>query len=232
MGERNLILIDGAPGSGKSRLGRTLAERLVADNHHSAEHVSTGDLIRAVGSGAITADLMYQGIVTAHLADNRPVPVTPDGAEMPRSLTPLGNEVVYQLMIEHLSRIRDKTTIILDGYPRYESQVSDFYRLLRFDDRALSGIIITETDDVTSRSRQTKLSSRSRNRPLTPDQAIWRQNEYQRNAPDVYCELMAQRPTKSAYLPIDYIDTTGKPEKTTERGLKFVREVLRLSEAT
>jgi adenylate kinase len=94
-----VVVLLGAPGSGKGTVAVRLAERLPVD------HVSSGDLLRAAVKQADT-------------------PAALAAAEAMRKGELVADEVVGALVIDRLKRCAPEEVILLDGYPRNEKQAA------------------------------------------------------------------------------------------------------------
>ena len=208
--ERDIILLGGKPGSGKSRLGRELAAEL--EPGISAEHLSLGEQVRAIGRGALSS---YSREVIAHL-------------DSPHPEKPLPDELAYGLVSEALVRADEAHLILLDGYPRYASQIESVYELAIKDERWLDGMIITDTNDEIALARMLKRNERNAYRytKVEPSQARARLLNYETLTRPAYEEFRARN------LPIEVIDTSYSKQTTTNRGLAAVAYMLIAREVT
>lgn len=126
---KKLILIIGAPGSGKT----TDAELIAEKNSDTIKHYSTGDLLRAeVSSGS-------------------------DRGKVIDSFISKGNIVPIEIAIETIvSAIKETKmdSIIIDGYPRSNEQMNalDTY-LAKEDNIELVSVIEVEVSEETARDR-------------------------------------------------------------------------------
>lgn len=126
---KKLILIIGAPGSGKT----TDAELIAEKNADIIKHYSTGDLLRA----EVTSGSERGKIIDSFISK--------------------GNIVPIKIAIETIiSAIKDTQmdTIIIDGYPRSNEQMSalDEY-LVREESIELVSVIEVEVSEETARDR-------------------------------------------------------------------------------
>ena len=119
--DRELVILTGKPGSGKSRLGKELG------NSRTVEHVSFGDTVRRIARAAISS--VYEPDVRRHLAAN------PYG-QLPQDIA---LEVAYEI----LERTDGTPTLILDGFPRNLGQVEALDELTYISDRKIIGVIET-----------------------------------------------------------------------------------------
>jgi adenylate kinase len=126
---KKLILIIGAPGSGKT----TDAERIAEQNSDKIKHYSTGDLLRAEAASGSERGQVINSFISA------------------------GNIVPIEIAIETIiSAI--KTTqlnnIIIDGYPRSNEQMKALDEYLQKEDSIeLISVIEVEVSEETARDR-------------------------------------------------------------------------------
>jgi len=126
---KKLILIIGAPGSGKT----TDAELIAEQNADTINHYSTGDLLRAeVSSGS-------------------------ERGKTINSFISKGNIVPIEIAIETIiSAIKnsDRDNIIIDGYPRSNEQMNALDSYLQKEDTIkLISVIEVEVSEETARDR-------------------------------------------------------------------------------
>lgn len=163
--DKEIILVAGFPGTGKSHLGRELAEQLRTPDR-SVEHVSFGDRVRRiagkVGSLAVPAS-DYTDDVIRHLSH----PYT--------RFQLLGDNIAAGITEEILSEHESTNLLILDGYPRNTSQYTDLDRLiaLRPDKpRAFRGMIVTTASEETALSRLIQRNPRHMEGEVTEEIAL------------------------------------------------------------
>ena len=126
---KKLILIIGAPGSGKT----TDAELIAENNIETIAHYSTGDLLRAeVSSGSKRGE-----IINSFISQGNIVPI----------------EIAIETIISAIKTSK-KNTIIIDGYPRSNEQMHalDEY-LLKESSITLLSVIEVEVSEQTARDR-------------------------------------------------------------------------------
>lgn len=157
--DRELVLLTGKPGSGKSRLGKELGKT------HSVEHVSFGDTVRRMAGAAISS--VYETDVRDHLA-RTPFEQLPQDVAL---------EIAYEIFI----RADGVPTLILDGFPRNPGQVKALSELTHISQRKLVGAIETTVADDTALWRMTGRSERE----VTPEEARQRLEAYHASQPDV-----------------------------------------------
>lgn len=97
----NLILF-GAPGCGKGTQSLFLAE------HYSLDHVSTGELLRE----EVRKETEFGEKVEALISKGHLV----------------SDEIILELLFEHLEEIDEFTGVILDGFPRTVGQAEALFR--------------------------------------------------------------------------------------------------------
>lgn len=201
MHEKSLILIDGPHGSGSTRVSRATAETLKRADV-SIEHISTGDRIRAIGRGAL-ASAYTQDILDHYAAFDTTVPIE--------------NSLMANLIDESFQEHAQAQLLILDGYPRYESQADDIVRLAEAHQRIIRGMIVTQADWETCIARMIQRGQKHPERALTREQAVDRLAIHTVSFPDVIASL------EEADIPIHYIDTEGPKEVTNRLALRAIR---------
>lgn len=138
----NIILLSGAPGSGKSTQGSALMRM-----NPNFKHLSLGDVVRSV------------------LKDPTH-PITTAYKELISSGSLLPDEVIFEILKTELAKITDKNTVVLlDGYPRTEAQYARF----KAQWGAPSGLVHLDVDDGVLNAR---LRSRDSSRTDDNDKAI------------------------------------------------------------
>lgn len=202
--ERSLIMLIGASGSGKTTLGKNMVEQLQTEM--SIEHISTGNLVRHIGSGAVKSTL-YQHILN-HL--NGPEPAKR-----------LDDEVMYTIISEALIRAEETDIVLLDGAPRTAAQVDDISELALKDSRRVAGAIQTYVaSPETNIARLLKRSPREFSRQLTDDEAV-EQLHYTNSTLDAVISELFHNAVSTRYL-----ETSGPKADTTKEGIVLVRRIL------
>jgi adenylate kinase family enzyme len=130
---KELILITGKPGSGKSRLGQVLS-KTSAD----IEHFSLGDKVRKIAIGTIASD--YQVTVSEHLESR-------DSIEL------LDEPIPTAVVLDQLKLLENIPLVLVDGYPRSLQQIDNIISIANKMKRDITGLIHLDTDDVTSIGR-------------------------------------------------------------------------------
>jgi len=126
---KKLILIIGAPGSGKT----TDAELIAEQNPELINHYSTGDLLRAeVASGSERGK-----IIDGFIAKGNIVPI----------------EIAIETIIEAIKN-SNRNNIIIDGYPRSNEQMNALDEYLTKEETIeLVSVIEVEVSEETARDR-------------------------------------------------------------------------------
>jgi len=126
---KKLILIIGAPGSGKT----TDAELIAEQNSESIKHYSTGDLLREeVASGSERGQ-----IINGFISKGNIVPI----------------EIAIETIISAIKNTQ-LNTIIIDGYPRSNEQMNALDEYLTKEDAIkLVSVIEVEVSEETARDR-------------------------------------------------------------------------------
>jgi adenylate kinase family enzyme len=202
-GERNIILFNGMPGSGTSDLCRSIVSELHYD--HSIEHLATGDIIRAIGRGAI--DSYHRREVQNHL-------------NSPQSRLPINRKLMYDIMSEALSYHDRSDLLLLDNYPLYLNQVEDVYELALLDDRTLCGLIITEASERIAKKRLTRRGPPEYDRPISEYEAEQRIQQYKDAFPAVGNELRRRK------LPIEIINTIAQNPDTIDHAIQAINYMI------
>lgn len=208
--DKDIILVAGAPGTGKTHLGQELAKQLNTD-WRSVEHVSFGDRIRRiageVGSLAVPASA-YTDTVTAHLAN----------PETRRQL--LDNETAMGIASEIFSQHTQTDLLLLDGYPRNLDQYTDLEQLLAFHPatkRNFRGIIVTTTTDQMALTRLVRRNPRHLEEEITPEIALDRLTTGRHDLGNMLDNYMIR--TGPWYREID---TSGAKSHTLKLGIEAV----------
>ncbi len=201
--KRSLIMIIGASGSGKTTLGRNAAENLSADM--SVEHISTGNLVRHIGTGAIKST-HYQTLLN-HLNSPKPNERFTD-------------EVLSTIIGEALNRT-DADLVLLDGAPRTAEQLSHVNELVARDNRHLAGAILAfVATKETGITRLLKRRPRDFSQQMSYDQAA-EQLAYS-SAP---LEQVEDALTMGG-VPLRYVDTSGPKIQTAAYGTSVIYDFL------
>lgn len=203
---RDLILIGGGPGSGRSRLGESLAQEL--HTQMSVEHISVGDTIRAIGRGVLRS--YYAHDIHAHLKSG--------------SGQPIDDVIMYNVIEEIMERADGTELLLLDGYPANREQVKDLFELAVIDNRTIAGLLHTEIEDSLAIMRMIKRRPRNYDGELTVSGAQERLKQRSMDFKAAALELSC------CDVPFELIDTSGPKDATTRHGLLAVYQFLDMSE--
>jgi adenylate kinase family enzyme len=202
--ERSLIMLIGASGSGKTTLGKTIVEQLKIDT--SIEHISTGNLVRHIGSGVIKS-ARYQEVI--------------DHLNSPHSTQRLDDEIMYTIISEALTNVEETDVILLDGAPRTATQVNDISELAVKDSRRVAGVIFTFVENSeTGMTRLSKRRPREFSQKLTSAAAI-EQHNYSSEALSAVTDEFSYNGVTPRY-----VETSGQKSATATQGLAIVRRML------
>jgi adenylate kinase len=116
-----VVVLLGPPGVGKG----TQAVRLAEDR--GAAHVSTGDLLRAARREGTELGTEAQGYM--------------DRGEL------VPDDLMLDLVREHLAGLGDDTDILMDGFPRTEEQATGLDRVLEDLGRTVDLVVLFEAPD-------------------------------------------------------------------------------------
>lgn len=205
--DKDIILITGAPGNGKSHLGEALAERLNSPDR-LVKHVSFGDRVRRiageVGSLAVTPSACTDEVIT-HLSNPS------------RRSHLLDNDTAAKITSEILAENENTDLLLIDGYPRNIDQYFDMQALMAFDhQRVLRGMLVAQTDDRTALQRLIRRNPRHLEDEVTPERARERLDSG-RSALD---QVMMHHFIRSRQYA--EIDTSEAKSKTVALGLRAV----------
>ena len=116
-----VVILLGPPGVGKGTQAVRLAEEVYA------AHVSTGDLLRAARRNGTALGTKAQAFMDA-------------GELVP-------DDLILDLVREHLKGIAAETTVLLDGFPRTTAQATGLRRVLKEIGRRVDGVVLFEAPD-------------------------------------------------------------------------------------
>lgn len=116
-----VIVLLGPPGVGKGTQAVRLAEE------RGAAHVSTGDLLRAARREGTELGRKAQGYM--------------EGGEL------VPDDLILDLVREHLAGLDDHAPVLFDGFPRTEDQATGLDRILTELGRSVDLVVLFEADD-------------------------------------------------------------------------------------
>jgi adenylate kinase len=118
-----VVILLGPPGVGKGTQAVRLAEELYA------AHVSTGDLLRSARREGTELGTKAQAFMDA-------------GELVP-------DDLILDLVREHLAGIEDKTDVLFDGFPRTTAQATGLGAVLKDVGRSVDRVVLFEAPDST-----------------------------------------------------------------------------------
>lgn len=118
-----VVVLLGPPGVGKGTQAVRLADEL------GAEHVSTGDLLRAARREGTELGQQAQSYM--------------DRGDL------VPDEVILDLVREHLEGVDSDTDILFDGFPRTTDQATGLDAVLERSDREVDAVVLFEAPDET-----------------------------------------------------------------------------------
>ena len=118
-----VVILLGPPGVGKG----TQAVRLV--DELGAEHVSTGDLLRAARRDGTELGQLAQGFM--------------DKGEL------VPDDLILDLVRDHLSGVDSQTDVVFDGFPRTSDQATGLDAVLDGMGRSVDAVVLFEAPDET-----------------------------------------------------------------------------------
>ena len=210
MTERSIIHVGGSPGSGKTRLGKAMAERLTADTDLRAEHISLGNRVRMIGRGVLWS--AYQQEIREHLNDPRTIDM------------PLDGEIVRRVIADALSQSDANGTdvVLLDGYPRYIDQVETYFELAQISGRQTPGGLIATVGRETALARMLKRGRDHQDRAIDVDEAVKKLDLHDESYPLTLHQLGMY----ALRFDLWPIDTSGPYERTGELGFQATMRLL------
>ena len=194
----------GSPGSGKSRLARSVADGLHREHGINAEYISLGDRLRLIGRQVIWS--AHQDQITDHVTD-------PD-----KLLEPIDSAIIERVVGDALADMDTARAdvVLLDGYPKYIDQVEGLAYLALLSGRKLPGALITTVDEETALSRMLMRGRKHTERAMTDEQAIEKLRRFETTYPQTLHELN----TRIADFTVFTIDTSGPREITARLGME------------
>ena len=143
---KEIILLQGFPGSGKSSAAARLSESYVNLRYDHVGHYSIGNHLRGITDGSIESDQ------TAHIVRQSKVLA---GSQR------LEDHVVNEVVKEHLTALPAQSLTIIDAYPLYVEQIPEFQKNVAEIGASVLGIIDIEIDPTIALSRIIQRGTRS-----------------------------------------------------------------------
>ena len=203
---RELILINGGPCSGRSCLGENLAQQLHTEM--SVEHLSVSKVLHAIGRGALKS--YYSHDIHTHFK-SRP------GQQ-------IEDFIMYTVVEEMLERANGTELILLNEFPANREQVKDLVELATFDNRTITGLLHTEVEDSLAIFRMINRPPRSYQSQFTVSSAEERLKQRTMDFKAAALEL------SSLDIPFELIDTSESEDISTRHGFLAVHQFLDISE--
>jgi adenylate kinase family enzyme len=108
MDGRDIILLHGKPGSGKSSCLRAATPAIERGTSRSVHHLSVGEYLRSIAQGLIKSEFSDNIIAnSSDLGQNKHLP----------------HELVNAVVAECIASSNPAGVIVIDGYPKYEEQI-------------------------------------------------------------------------------------------------------------
>lgn len=197
-----IVLLGGRPGSGKSSLARAIQTELNTTTPNTAEHLSIGDHLRAIGRGAI------QSIHAERILGN--------SSELQASKR-LPAEIVRDVVQEYVEIRKNTPYILVDGYPRYEDEVDPFIEITEHAGAEIHGLFHLELPYEIAKNRILGRGRRESERQVDEEFADWRLNQH-----DTHYNL-ALRAVEASGLAVIPLDATRTTEELTLQVVKSIQ---------
>jgi adenylate kinase len=192
---KNLILIHGKPGSGKSTVSRIAAERL-----RNVYHFSMGDELRSRA---------LEGKPSRYSDELK------EQAEALRQALPVPAHLAANVF-EECVETSPHDTIIVDGYPQYPDRLPRFNETLEKVDAKVVAIVLIEVPDVVAAERIRGRAQRAETVAEDDAYITGRLMGYSKNVVPTIAVL-------SSEYPVTHIDGTSSPDEVTAELMKIVR---------
>lgn len=208
--ERSMIIIGGELRAGRSTLTRNIAENL--QQEHNTQYISFGDTVRAIGRQATLPDDIHDVYTTSYYSM-----IVKDHLESKDAHNMLDDDIARGIMDEELTRTDEADLLIVDGYPKNETQAQHLIDLAINDDRKVAGLLIATITEEEALARMLK-----RGRGDTPSTygdkiALERLRQHSQAFGAAVLYLASKN------IPIESIDTSSPKEITAEKGLAAIK---------
>ncbi|GEM_PF-6154235 len=128
---RDIVLLQGYPGSGKSSAATQLAETYNNPDYDQLAHYSVGNHLRGIINGTI------ESTQTAHILEQ---------SEVLAVSQRLDDHVVNEVVKEHLATLPARSITLIDAYPLYVDQIPEFQRNVTELSAKVLGVVEIEID--------------------------------------------------------------------------------------
>ena len=207
MNERSIILIGGKPGAGKTTLAGNIVRAY--DHADSVATFSLGQEVRDIYDGEVASS--HRQAIRRHLESDDPYTLLPDA-------------VAFDIAAHALRRTREASLVLIDGFPRRYSQVSDLHTLSAAHDYTVRGMIEVGVDDDLAVARQLMRRRPEHERPITSLQAKRRVEQYHEYMPANI------RAIHNYGIYIDRITTTGSKDETLKKAMSAITLMMALGD--
>jgi len=156
-----IIVLHGAPGSGKT----TLAQKFTEMHPNDVSHISIGNHLRMIRTREVESN--FKENIDAQ-------------ADALAQSEPLDHQVVTSVVFEFIQQCPSMATVLIDGFPRFVEQLPLFWQSIELGNHLCLGLILLNITESTCISRLTNRGARRGEREVNTDFAQWRFQEYEK----------------------------------------------------